>query len=386
MTCVQMSMCPGVKGSKPKGVSKTSRIRGYQKWFGVVINMNKSVVSPSELEEALRGYCDQYAFQKEVGENGTPHFQMAVRFNSKRTKKWVLDFFSAIMNGDVEAVSVQPANNKIDLLSYCTKAESRVDGPWVFGVDPVRLHRNLAPVLDEYDPAIATVWQDFICHMVQSPVPKGDRRIFWIYDAVGNIGKSVLTKHLALRGDVCICDTSAKKDIFYMANAKWRAYVWDLARSVRLNAEFYSAIEKIKDGCVFSGKYEPKAVVTARPHCIVFSNILPDFTEWSNDRLQVIDVACPEYVWLEPAAKGEYEVFQGPTFGMPKDEPFQATSSFNPLGVDLSFLGVPRMSGGTARRLGSRFCVQEANPTATESNGVIDDDMYVANIIAMMDD
>lgn len=379
-------MCPEVKGGKATGVSKAPRTRGYQKWFSVVLNMNKTVVTSNEVETLLRRYADQWAFQKEVGENGTPHFQMAVRFLSKRTKKWVLDFFTPLMGNDVQAVNVTPASNKIDLLAYCTKEDTRVDGPWVFGVDPSRLHSRFMQPLDEYDPSIATVWQDFVCQMVGSPVPPRDRRIFWIYDTVGNIGKSVLTKHLALRGDVCVCDTSAKKDIFYMANPKWRAYVWDLARSVRLNAEFYSAIEKIKDGCVFSGKYEPKAIVTARPHVIVFSNILPDFTEWSNDRLQIIDVLQPDYVWLQPASRGEYEVFEGPTIGNTDDNAFQATSSFNSLGVDLSFLGVPRVPGGTARRLGSRFCVQEPNPEAPGDSDCVIDDAYIESLINMLDD
>jgi len=379
-------MYPEVKGSKATGVSKNARTRGYQKWFSVVLNMNKTVVSSDDVQTLLRRYADQWAFQKEVDDNGTPHFQMAVRFLSKRTKKWVLDFFTPLMGNDANAVQATPAANKIDLLAYCTKEDTRVEGPWIFGVDPSRLHSRMLQPLDEYDPAVATVWQDFVCQMVGSPVPKGDRRIFWIYDTIGNIGKSVLTKHLALRGDVCVCDTSAKKDIFYMANAKWKAYVWDLARSVRLNAEFYSAIEKIKDGCVFSGKYEPKAVVTARPHVIVFSNILPDFTEWSNDRLQVIDVHCPDYVWLEQRARGEYDVFLGPTFGMPANDPFQATSSFNALGVDMSFLGVPRVPTGTARRLGSRFSVQEPNPEAPGDTDCVIDDAYIESLINMLDE
>ena len=37
----------------------------------------------------------------------------------------------------------------------------------------------------------------------------------------------------------------------------------------------YCAIENLKDGVVFSGKYESKSYCTRIPHVIIFSNILP---------------------------------------------------------------------------------------------------------------
>jgi len=40
----------------------------------------------------------------------------------------------------------------------------------------------------------------------------------------------------------------------------------------------------LKDGVVFSGKYEGGARLFPPPHVIIFANFLPDFTKLSADR------------------------------------------------------------------------------------------------------
>jgi len=52
----------------------------------------------------------------------------------------------------------------------------------------------------------------------------------------------------------------------------------------------YTAIESVKDGLVFSGKYEGGTKIFKSPHVIVFSNWHPDVTQLTRDRWEIIQL------------------------------------------------------------------------------------------------
>lgn len=49
----------------------------------------------------------------------------------------------------------------------------------------------------------------------------------------------------------------------------------------------YASVESIKDGLVFSGKYEGGSKLFPRPHVIVFANWNPDLSKLSLDRWDI---------------------------------------------------------------------------------------------------
>jgi len=49
-------------------------------------------------------------------------------------------------------------------------------------------------------------------------------------------------------------------------------------------------MEELKDGVLFSGKYESKTKIYDIPHVIVFANFLPKENALSKDRLKIIDL------------------------------------------------------------------------------------------------
>ena len=49
----------------------------------------------------------------------------------------------------------------------------------------------------------------------------------------------------------------------------------------------YSAIESLKDGLLFSGKYEGGVKLFPPPHVVIFANFLPDMTKLSIDRWDI---------------------------------------------------------------------------------------------------
>ena len=52
----------------------------------------------------------------------------------------------------------------------------------------------------------------------------------------------------------------------------------------------YNAIEQLKDGLVFSSKYEGGVKMFNPPHVIIFANWLPDVKTLSEDRWNIVNI------------------------------------------------------------------------------------------------
>ena len=64
-----------------------------------------------------------------------------------------------------------------------------------------------------------------------------------------------------------------------------RDLIFDLPRDDKTIS--YSLLEELKDGFIFSGKYEGGIREIAIPHIIVMANYLPDTTKLSLDRWKI---------------------------------------------------------------------------------------------------
>jgi len=81
-----------------------------------------------------------------------------------------------------------------------------------------------------------------------------------------------------------VCNVIFKTDMF-----KCRAMCIDMPRSKGLEVS-YAALEAIKDGMISNTKYQTGSKLFNPPHVFVFSNYAPDRTQFSSDRLNVINI------------------------------------------------------------------------------------------------
>lgn len=94
-----------------------------------LLTWNNPKINLDELSDFVKSHgCTSFAGQLEKGESGTPHYQFLVRFPTKRSLKSVRDRFPKC--------HVEPAKNSFKSYEYCTKLDTRVEGPITWGKIP----------------------------------------------------------------------------------------------------------------------------------------------------------------------------------------------------------------------------------------------------------
>jgi hypothetical protein len=94
-----------------------------RKWC-FTINNPSAADDPGEALRELGDRVRYAVWQKERGENGTPHFQGFVLFKGRgRRLQGMKDLFP---RAHLEIAKGRCAENR----KYCTKEEGRIEGPW----------------------------------------------------------------------------------------------------------------------------------------------------------------------------------------------------------------------------------------------------------------
>jgi len=116
---------------------------------------------------------------------------------------------------------------------------------------------------------------------------QNDRQVTWVYDPVGNAGKSYFADWLLVNKDAILLTNAPTRDIA-MAYDNQPVVVFDYSRDQesRIN---YGVIEQLKNGRIFSSKYESTTKLFRKPKIICFSNFNPDRSKLSGDRWDVIE-------------------------------------------------------------------------------------------------
>lgn len=232
-----------------------------------------------------------YVVGQEVGKSGTPHLQGYVEFKSRCRPITAIPL----------KVSYWKAakGKRQENIDYCTK-----DGLF---------HTNfkIPKPIKTLSENTLYPWQSWLLGIVKSD--PHDRLIYWIWETQGNVGKSAFCKFLAIKYGALMVDGKGNDIMQAIAGYKEIENVFPeiiIIDCPRHNIDYinYGAIEKVKNGHVFSGKYESKQLLFNIPHVIIFANNKPDMTKWSKDRYFVkelgpLDVIIPDCIVEEPLKK-----------------------------------------------------------------------------------
>jgi len=121
-------------------------------------------------------------------------------------------------------------------------------------------------------------------------LPPDDRTIMFIVDSEGNKGKSWFSKYYcSLHSDAVILRPTKHSDMAYALPNILRVLFLDCTRQ-QVEHLPYTFLEQLKDGLVFSNKYESVVKRYSDIHVVVLMNMLPDMTLLSADRYVIIEI------------------------------------------------------------------------------------------------
>ncbi len=253
---------------EPERKRRKVDLRGYN-WFLTWNNYDSASLGVLLGLAGLKRYC----IQEEVGKDGTPHLQGVMVFKTN-----VL--MSTLNNACNKKCWWSRCRNLQAAKNYCSKVPTASGERWVKGFNIFVKVKDPLEGKELYD------WQEDILNMVRGKAD--DRKVQWYWSAVGNVGKSVLCKHMVLKENAIVVGGSFR-DAYYAIMQRVQKkrsvnlVVFALSRS-QGNKVSYIAIEGIKDGMFFSPKYESGMCVYNHPHVLVFANEPPDLSMLSKDR------------------------------------------------------------------------------------------------------
>lgn len=210
----------------------------------------------------------------------TPHLQGYVEFKNQKC-------FSALKKINPRISWRHAKGNKEQNITYCSKETNYTSN--------FPIPRKEQILNNEYKDVTWRPWQQMILDIIET---KPDRRtINWFWEEKGNEGKTFIATYLVLKYDALVL-SGKTSDISnqiktWLDTHKDESFptvaILDAPRSTQdfIN---YQALEKVKDGLIYSGKYEGGICILAPLHLFVFANQLPEFNKLSEDRWNIIGI------------------------------------------------------------------------------------------------
>ena len=223
-----------------------------------------------------------------------PHWQIYLEFfervNNIKTK------LSAILGHDNSHIEAAKGTKQANI-KYLHATEKHYE------MGMIEYAKNIGEVPKNYRAKTVEFWRSFKPRPFQQSIidiAKGEpdkRYIYWIYETIGNTGKSILIEYLCIfHGAIATGGRAA--DMKY-AVARYQELTHhdpvviclNLARSASFTKATTLSVEELKDGVFFSGKYESTNYLAFnKPHIFIFANKKPDKRLFSSDRWRVFTI------------------------------------------------------------------------------------------------
>lgn len=262
-------------------------------------------------------YYEYVIFGREVSSSGTPHLQGFVTFPNRVRRNVCVEklgqaHFTVARNveqsinyckkdGDFVEIGTRPepkgSRNDLDAFKAAVQGGCH---------DMKKLREDFSEVVAKYPKFTTDYLQDHLPTKIvecfplrpwQASLydslkrPPDNRTIQFIVDPKGNAGKSWFGHYYCfMHSNAQVLLPGKKADMSYALDPLIRVLFVDAPRSKQGEFIQYDFLEDIKNGFVFSSKYESR-VKTLRPcHVVVFMNEPPDMNKLSADRYNIITV------------------------------------------------------------------------------------------------
>lgn len=259
-----------------KGGGNTStppkRIVPSKKWCFTLNNWTEEELG--NLETKFHG--DMYIIGKEVGASGTKHLQGYVEFASKKRPAEAIG---------IKRIHWEKAKgDRESNLKYCSK-----DGDY-------KTNFEMEDEADE--PLKGLVLHEYQKEVLALMETKPDTRtVHWYWEPKGKTGKSALCKHICMHYNAMKVGGKSSDILYGVAErlgSKRKVHAVFINLSRHREEHFnYEALEDLKDGHFYSGKYESKEIKMNSPHVVVFANWPPDRAGLSEDRWNIKRIELP---------------------------------------------------------------------------------------------
>jgi hypothetical protein len=259
--------------------------------------------------------CSYLIYGKEVGESGTPHLQGFVSFTRRVYLTDVKKRISRTAHFELSRLvpeSIEYCKKDNDVYEYGTPPvgqgkRSDIDD---FKTDVKDGLLDLKKIREKHS-AVYAKHKTFVLEYVvdNTPIPKmpayplhewqqdlltklegspDDRTIFFIVDATGNNGKTWFAHWYSSNNSDCQVMCPGKRaDMAYILRTDIRVLILDAPRSKQGEFIQYDFLEDVKNGFVFSSKYESSNKRLKNLHLVVLMNEPPDLTKLSSDRFDI---------------------------------------------------------------------------------------------------
>lgn len=269
-------------------MAKSKQENQYYRWCFTFNNYEKSDIT--KLKILFNSICKKYVFQEEKGKgtqqkgpwgciiitDGTPHLQGSINLKTKArlTELKKID----------GRIHWEPTKNAGAADKYACKEETRIGEIYTF--ERKKAFIRTKSKFDDIKP------REEILNIIQDE--PDNRTINWIWSDKGGVGKTSTASYIEHNYEgVCIANGKGhdikNTVIKHLEDNDLDILIINVPRCNE-NYVSWSAIEEIKDGLIYSGKYEGGFANIEHPHVIILANFEPNKDKLSRDRWNIINI------------------------------------------------------------------------------------------------